>query len=59
MKTFAAIAVLALACAGCATSEPVEQAPLMAEPTDPMAAPPEFHGASIGRDSLRSVLDVE
>ena len=59
MKTLAAIALLAIACAGCATSEPVEQPVVQAAPSDPIDAPPEFHGASIGRDSLRSALDVE
>lgn len=54
-----ALAFIAIAVAGCSTPEQVR-----AEPADiaPVAGAPgtaEFHGASIGRDALRSRVPAE
>jgi hypothetical protein len=62
-SSIAALVVLtfiALALAACASSERLSQAePIPMEEHQAASAVPEFHGAAIGADTLRSRLDSE
>jgi hypothetical protein len=55
-----ALAFIAIAVAGCSTPEQVGAEPVNIAPI-PAAEPgtPEFHGASIGNDALRSRVPAE
>lgn len=55
-----ALAFIAIAVAGCSTPEQVSTEPVNIAPI-PAAEPgtPEFHGASIGNDALRSRVPSE
>jgi hypothetical protein len=56
----AALASALVALAACANSEqPESYGPAIISPTEPDAGVPEFHGADIGEDALRSRLDTE
>jgi hypothetical protein len=58
----AAFVALAGLCAACAGGEEIAVAPSLAPTVAPVeqgAATPEFHGAALGEDTLRSRLDVE
>lgn len=54
-----ALVALVLSAAACASTEPAQPVAAVSEPVDPVAVAPEFHDAAIGRDSLRSLLNVE
>lgn len=66
-QSFASIAVLIaltfaiMALHGCASSEQQTAAygPAVIAPLEPEMTTPEFHGASIGRDALRSRLSTD
>jgi hypothetical protein len=56
------LAFMVLALQACANSEQVagsEFGPSMIAPIEPAPGVPEFHGASIGADTLRGHLDTE
>ncbi len=61
MALAAALAFLAMALSACASSEQaiVQTGPVEIAAVEPPAGLPEFHGAHIGGDALRSRLPTE
>lgn len=59
LAAFIALAFIAIAIAGCSTPEQIRAEPANIAPVAAEPGTPEFHGARIGSDALRSRVPSE